>query len=245
MKITFLGTNGWFDTNTGSTTCTLLETEEAYIILDAGGGLYKTYDLIKEDKPIYMLLTHLHMDHIQGLPVLPLFQWHQGLTIIIPDNMKQALLNFMQPPYMPTPQNLKMEVNISGISEAKELPFKLTTLPLEHTVPTTGYRIEAEDKAITYALDTGICENLKKLAQNADLLITECSYLPGQMPNNAHLNPQEAAKIAKEAGAEILTLIHFKADDYNTMEKRDEALAAAGAIFAHTFAPYDGDQLTV
>ena len=48
MEITFLGTNGWFDTHTGSTTCVLAETENAYIIFDAGGGLYKTFDIIKK-----------------------------------------------------------------------------------------------------------------------------------------------------------------------------------------------------
>jgi len=36
MKITFLGTNGWYDTDCGNTICTLLETTKAYILLDAG-----------------------------------------------------------------------------------------------------------------------------------------------------------------------------------------------------------------
>jgi len=38
MKIHFLGTNGWFDSETGGTPCTLIDSEEAYIVLDAGSG---------------------------------------------------------------------------------------------------------------------------------------------------------------------------------------------------------------
>ncbi len=41
MKIVFLGTNGWYDTDTGNTICTLTETTRNYILLDAGNGIYK------------------------------------------------------------------------------------------------------------------------------------------------------------------------------------------------------------
>ena len=41
MKVLFLGTNGWYDTKTGNTTCILIETKKEYIILDAGNGFYK------------------------------------------------------------------------------------------------------------------------------------------------------------------------------------------------------------
>ena len=35
MKITFLGTNGWYDTKTGNTICTLIETKDYFIILQS------------------------------------------------------------------------------------------------------------------------------------------------------------------------------------------------------------------
>ncbi|MDR0953442.1 MAG: MBL fold metallo-hydrolase [Elusimicrobiota bacterium] len=245
MRINFLGTNGWFNTHTGNTTCTFVETAAAYIILDAGGGLYKAFDLIKEHKPVYILLSHLHMDHIEGLQVMPLFKWKQGATIIVGDGHKKELENIMRLPYMPAPKDLNMPVEIVEVSAAKDLPFLLSTKRLEHIVPTIGYRIEAEGKVLTYALDTGVSENARELARDADILITECSYLPGQSPNNNHLNPEQAAQLALEANAKLLALIHFKADDYNTIEKRDKAIAAAGHIFAHTYAPYDGDEVII
>ena len=245
MNIIFLGTNGWFDTHTGNTTCTLVETKDAYIILDAGSGIYKTYDIIKGKKPVYLLLSHLHMDHISGLQVLPLFRWAGGLQIIVGDGMKKPLENIMREPYMPAPAQLKTKTEIVEISQAKNLPFKLSTAALAHIVPTIGFRIEAESKILTYALDSGFTPNIIKLAKNADMLITECSYPPGEAPDNNHLGPEQAAALAQEAGAKILALIHFKADVYNNMQARDGAMAAAGAIFHHTIAPYDGDNICV
>ena len=41
MKIIFLGTNGWYDTNTGNTICVLVKDPRYHIIFDAGNGLYK------------------------------------------------------------------------------------------------------------------------------------------------------------------------------------------------------------
>ncbi|MEK7333592.1 MAG: ribonuclease Z, partial [Nitrospirota bacterium] len=60
MKITFLGTNGWYDTATGNTICILVETERYDIILDAGNGLYKADRYISNKKPVYLFLSHFH-----------------------------------------------------------------------------------------------------------------------------------------------------------------------------------------
>jgi len=245
MKITFLGTNGWFNTYTGHSTCVLAETKDAYIILDAGGGLYKANDIIKEDKPIFLLLTHLHLDHIEGLQVLPLFKFKQGMKILVEDSSLLDLQNIMRHPYMPAPKDLKMPTEIVPLSKVKNLPFKLEYLPLVHPVKTIGFRITDENKILTFALDTGPCENLLKLAENADLFITECSFLPGKPMGNHHLTPEQAAQAATEANAKMLALIHFKADDYTTLDKRDEALVSAGLYFTKTFAPYDGDFLNI
>jgi len=55
VKVVFLGTNGWFDTRTGNTICTLVETPREYIILDAGNGIHKADQYIKKKKQNYQL----------------------------------------------------------------------------------------------------------------------------------------------------------------------------------------------
>ena len=127
----------------------------------------------------------------------------------------------------------------------KDLSFKVETFELVHAVKTFGYKIFSEDKIISYGLDSGLCENILYLAKDSDLFICECSYLPAQDPDFNHLNPKAAALIAKEAKVKLLALIHFKADVYDSFEKRDEALLEAGKYFEKTFAPYDGDTITL
>ena len=67
MKIYFLGTMGWFDTKLGNTLCVLVDTGKEYIIFDAGTGFSKIDNYIKDKRPIYLFLSHFHLDHIIGL----------------------------------------------------------------------------------------------------------------------------------------------------------------------------------
>lgn len=244
MKINFLGTNGWFDTHTGSTSCVFLDTKESYIIFDCGSGFYKVPSLLKEDKPIYLFLSHLHLDHICGLQLLPLLKDKDITIIVVGKEQKENLAKFMQLPFMPTAKVLGIKV--AEIEEIKNnLPFKVEYFELAHAVKTFGYKIFSEDKIISYGLDSGLCKNILNLAKDSDLFICECSYLPAQDPDFNHLNPKAAALIAKESNVKLLALIHFKADVYDTFEKRDLALLEAGKYFVNTFAPYDGDEITI
>lgn len=246
MKVYFLGTNGWYTTQTGHTTCVLVETANEYFILDAGSGFFKTEYIIKDaKKPVYLFLSHLHLDHIDGLQVFTKFNWPQGLKILLGEGMKKELLTLMRPPFMGNPDGYKTRVEFFEPAQYHQLPLDIKVLPLVHTVPTNGLRWAKAGKIITYALDTQKCDNLKILAQDADLLMTECSFLPDHQPAANHLTPQEAAQTAKDANAKILALLHFKADDYTTFEDRDRALVAAGFIFPHTLAPYDGDNMEI
>jgi ribonuclease BN (tRNA processing enzyme) len=103
-----------------------------------------------------------------------------------------------------------------------------------------GYRFEVDDKIITFCGDTGYCDNAVKLAEGADILITECAFKPGQ--ENAdwpHLNPETAARIAKESGAKKLALTHFDAELYRTLEDRKNSEKIAQTIFSETFITED------
>ena len=60
-----------------------------------------------------------------------------------------------------------------------------------------------------------------KLAQGADLLITECGLKPGEKsPDWPHLNPEDAIWIARQANAKRLALTHFGAEVYRTLAER-------------------------
>lgn len=244
MQITFLGTNGWYATHTGSTTCVLAETEDFYLILDAGSGFYKLERLITDPKkPVFLFLSHLHLDHIDGLQVLSKFRWPQGLTVLVGKGMRKELKQFMRTPFMPDLDRQKTKVTILEPNQYAKTGLPVTVLPLAHTVLTLGLRLNYRGTVLAYAVDTGYCDNLIALAHNADLLITESSLPPDATESPVHMTPRQAARAAAEADAKTLALIHFKADTYPDFEDRDHALVAAGRIFPNTGAPYDGDRI--
>jgi len=248
MKIHFLGTNGWFDTKTGDTTCILIDAKEAYIILDAGNGIYKIDKYIKNSKkPVYLFLSHFHLDHIIGLHALEKFRFKQGLHIYSQKGSKRLLNLIIAKPFSMPFAKLPFKTFLHEIGEGafrKPLPFK--TKYLLHASKCLGYRFKIEGKVITFCTDTGYCKGLLELARGADLLITECAYASGQVVKSwPHLNPESATQAAKEAGVKKLALVHFDAGIYDNFKKREFALKTATTIFKNTIKVKDGSQIVI
>lgn len=247
MKIVFLGTNGWYDTPTGNTVCALVKTKRWDIVLDAGNGLYKLDRYCDGTKPVFILLSHFHIDHIAGLHLLLKFRFKKGLTICGGAGARRVLNTFVNRPFTAPFAMLPYPVKVLELpAEAGKLPFRLSTLPLEHADPVLGMRLELEGKALTYCTDTGYCPNALKLAKGADLLITECAHAPGESnPAWPHFNPETAAKLAVEAGAKRLAITHYSADRYRTAAARAAGLKISRRIFPKAIAAKDGLELEI
>lgn len=242
MKIIFLGTNGWYDTKTGNTICVLIKTGKFSIILDAGNGIHKLGQYIDWKKPAFLFLSHFHLDHIVGLHTLNKFNFQSGLKIYGQKGTKKILNQLIAQPFTFPLNKLPFKTEIKDISEGKyHLPFLVKTKFLVHSSPCLGYRFEIGKKKIAYCTDTDICENLINLAKDVDLLITECSFKPGQIdPNWPHLNPEMAAEIAKKSKVKKLILTHFDANIYKSLSERKETERIVRKIFKNTIAAIDG-----
>ncbi len=249
MKVIFLGTNGWYDSNTGNTICTLIETEQYFLILDAGNGIHKVDQYIPDNskKPVYLFISHFHLDHIVGLHILNKFNFTQGLRIYGQTGTKYMLNTIINASYTVPFDKLPFKVDIYELPEGiHHIPFLVNCKFLHHSLPCLGYRFELDNKIITYCTDTGFCENAIELARNADLLIAECSFKSGQSDANwPHLNPEDAAQIANKANARKLALLHFDANIYRTLEERKEAQEKAREIFNNTFAAMDNMEIKI
>ena len=228
MDIIFLGTNGWYDSPTGSTICTLISSEKYHILLAAGNGLYKADRYIKDDRPVFLFLSHFPLDHIEGLHVLNKFSF-PGLTILGQKGTVQTLKTIINEPFTVPLDRQTYPVEIRELSPGPyKLPFPLDCRFLRHASPCLGYRFDLDGKTITYIPDTGPCENAILLAEDADLLITECAFLPGEKSEEwPHLSPQDAADIARRAKAKRLALTHFDAGRYTSLQMRHQAAATA------------------
>ncbi|MCX5811915.1 MAG: MBL fold metallo-hydrolase [Proteobacteria bacterium] len=240
-KVVFLGTNGWYDTDTGNTICILVDTPYYTIILDAGNGIAKLDGYVDFNKPAYLFLSHFHFDHIIGLHTICKYNFQQGLWICGQEGIASILGKMLDAPFTAPIQDFQFTTQFVELPLQKDrLPFSVVSLPLLHKSLTLGYRFEVDNKIIAFCGDTGYCDNAVKLAESSDLLITECAFQSGQ--ENAywpHLNPETAARIAKESGAKRLALAHFDAELYKTIEDRKNAQEVARKIFPDTIASVD------
>ena len=246
MKVIFLGTNGWYDTEVGNTVCTLIETKSEYLILDAGEGLYKIDKYIKTKKPIYLFLSHFHLDHIIGLHILNKFDFPQGINFYGPPGMRKYLSRVIAKPYTMPIEKVKTKIRLNELHKKSSIPIKVEFKKLKHPSMCYGFRFVLEDKIISYCSDTGVCDNLFILAKDADLLISECSHKSGQKDKSwPHLNPQDAALVAKKSMAKRLALTHFNANLYLTASARKNAQGQAKKIFKNTFSAVDNMKIEV
>ncbi len=241
-KIVFMGTNGWYDSETGNTVSILIEAEEYDLVLDAGYGIWKLNHYSTGTKPVYLFISHFHMDHVAGMHTIALNAFPKGLTILVQDGGIELLNRIVSLPYTIPLEALRFESRLLEVPKQKEdLPFQSEFLPMDHTALTLGARFVIDGKIITYCPDTGYCDNAVTLARDADLLITECAYRPDESNVGwPHLNPETAAQIAREAGAKRLALTHFDARRYESIEQRREAESKARELFEHSSMTTDG-----
>ncbi|KKN43999.1 hypothetical protein LCGC14_0697600 [marine sediment metagenome] len=247
MRINFLGTNGWYATSWGNTTSILINSEDYYILLDAGDGIQKIDQFIVDEKPIVLLLSHLHLDHTIGFHSFAKLSFTQDFNVYGYKGIKEGLENIIRHPYSSPFADLQTKIEIHELKEGNHnVGFPITCGLLDHADPCIGYRMEIEDKIVTYCTDTGLCPNLYSLSEDADLLITECSYKPGQEEWGwAHLKPQEAAAVAVESKVKKLILTHFDASIYKTIQDRRDAESVAQKTFKNTLAATDGLEIVI
>lgn len=255
MKIIFLGTNGWYTNQNGNTSCILIDSAEGYIILDAGNGIYKIDEYIKEQKPISLFISHFHLDHVSGLHTLSKFEFPQGIDVYVGQGRKQDFETLVNPPYTlgfnPSPSNivnLKTQIRLHELLDGNHnIPFPVTVIELSHAYRDHGYCFILEGKTITYSGDCGVSKDSNKLAEKSNVLIHECSYA-FDLPSGktwGHVTPEQAAKIAKDSRVEKLVLTHFDPVYYPTLESRADAERRAKEIFPATIAAKDDYMLSV
>lgn len=110
--------------------------------------------------------------------------------------------------------------NIGKLQRSGKIKIDGQTLKLE------DFSIGKKGQTFAFVMDTRVCENAYKLAENADLLVIESTYLKTETDeaiSHGHLTASQAARIALEANARKLVLTHFSQRYQNIKEFLDEA----------------------
>lgn len=205
MNITLWGVRGSIPTtnpNTkqygGNTSCIEVDADGWLLVLDAGSGIQGLNGSANvKNTRIDILLTHLHMDHIQGLGFFgPLFNPACEIHIWAPAGNSQSLRarlgRYFSPPLFPVYfRNLtcKLILHEIGNSSFNVGPFAIQSAYVIHPGPTVGFRIQHQRGVFTYIPDHEFAlgckvNNLKDvrwlsgrdLAANADLMVHDAQY---------------------------------------------------------------------
>jgi phosphoribosyl 1,2-cyclic phosphodiesterase len=215
----------------GNTACVALEVPgEDPIVLDIGTGL-RFFGLTQPKDGTFRghaLVSHLHWDHVQGLPF-----FEPGLVAgsrfdiyapPLPDGSPVAteFERFMRPPLFPvTVDDVPGTIEFHDLDEGTRSIGKaeVMTRAIPHVGRTNGYRVTWEGTTVAYLSDHqqpsdgghGIDPRALELCDGVDLLIHDAQYTAVEFARKStwgHCTYEYALWVAKEAGARTLALYH-------------------------------------
>ncbi|MGH2944234.1 MAG: MBL fold metallo-hydrolase [Solirubrobacteraceae bacterium] len=219
----------------GNTSCVQVTLSDGtLVVLDAGTGI-RTMGLAlgAVEGPVTILLTHLHLDHIQGLMFFaPCFHTDSEIVIWGPAAAEAPLLDriarYISAPLSPV-EVRELPCRVS-FREAQRSEWQIGSATVQahsisHRGPTLGYRIEDGDTTLAYlpdhepALGAQI-ETLEDewisglaLARNADLLIHDAQYTDAEYPEHlgwGHSSLSDAVAFGRRAAAGRMLLFHHE-----------------------------------
>ena len=262
LTVRFLGVRGSIATPGaelsagGNTACLEVCAGDTRIILDAGTGLRTLGNERMAGGPRHstILLSHLHWDHVCGLPFFtPVYVPGHRVEIASGPNgvlpLEEAIRGIFRAPFFPVDFT-----DLGGQVTTRELrsndrftigDIEITMARLNHPDPVYGFRLEHDGHSIVYATDTEhfacVDPTLKKLAAGADILVYDSQYTPDEYPSKVgwgHSTWQAGAELARAAGVPQLVLFHH--DPARTDAQLAAIEATARAALPGTVAAREG-----
>jgi phosphoribosyl 1,2-cyclic phosphodiesterase len=254
----------------GNTSCVSVRVpRHEPIVFDMGTGLRYFGLTLPSDRPFHgtCLVSHLHWDHIQGLPFFtPILR--DGATIQVvaprqepPRTAAQMFAEAIGPPLFPV--HLVTLPGTIGFREVTDDEFTIGEVEvvsrlIPHVGPTCGYRITHGGLSVAYLSDHQMpsdgsfsaTDGALELCRDADLVIHDAQYTPEEFANKSdwgHCTVDYAVWLAGEAGAERLALFHHDPmHDDATIDRLAASAAECGAANGVTvFAAREGETISL
>ena len=222
----------------GNTSCVAIGHDDGApsLVLDAGTGLRRLSGLL-EGRAFRgsILLTHLHWDHVQGLPFFAAGDRDDAeVRLAMPDqgDPVDVLSRAMSPPHFPIgPHGLRGKWRFDAISEGRHRieGFDILALEIAHKGGLTfGYRIEDERSSVAYlpdhamvgraeteSADERLWANALELVTGVDILIHDAQFVEEERAMAVaygHATIEATWELAERAGVARLILFHHGPD---------------------------------
>lgn len=220
---------GRFEEFGGNTPCVEIRCGDRLFVVDGGSGIAPLGHVLAASKPreIDVVLSHLHLDHVSGLPffkpaLLPDCNIHLHCGNLRGDSAEEALARLFSPPLFPISLNqLPGKFVHHGFKAGDDLVFpdgtRVRTIPLNHPGGATGYRFDFDGRAACYISDIEHTapwppKDLREFVTGSDLVIydgmfSETEYLCCQ--GWGHSTWQKGVALAQAAGVPNLAVFHL------------------------------------
>ncbi len=257
----------------GNTSCVELRPPGCdVVILDAGTGIRELgVRLVQEGaERMFLLLTHLHVDHLEGLGMFePIWRKETELHIWGPASpvasLEQRIATYFSPPLFPVHLSevpATIEYHDASESEWQIDGAGFTSNAIIHPGPTVGYRIESKGRVLAYltdhepALGADLTSDAPDwisgfaLAHRADVLIHDCQYTPQEYEHRlgfGHSTTEHVARFAETTEVDRVLLFHHDPmhsdDEIDAM--RDDVVARWGVDGDRCSAAAEGAEIQV
>jgi phosphoribosyl 1,2-cyclic phosphodiesterase len=222
----------------GHTSCLAITPEggeRPTLVLDAGTGLRSLTALLGGDAyEGSIVLSHLHWDHMQGLPFFAAGDRETArVDLYVPAqdgrSGRDLLAHSFSPPSFPiAPEGLHGRWTFHAMEEGRHKVegLAVTAVEIEHKGGLTfGLRVDDERGSVAYLPDhapaAGVSDALLTMLDGVDVLIHDAQFLEGERPvavDYGHATVQDCVKLAERCGASTVVLFH------HSPARTDEAL---------------------
>ncbi len=259
MRVVLWGTRGAITTpgpakvNHGANTaCVTVSDGDRMLILDGGIGIIPLAERIMatrrpgEKQSLHLLMSHLHWDHVIGLPFFtPVFIPSFTLAINGRDagqiaSTTDRLFSSTYSPIKGT-KNLGAELVYRGLDpgHTRMAGFEVSHTELSHPGGSMAFRIQSGERAVVYATDHEAGdrvrdEGLVELSRGADILVHDAQWTLSEREQSkgfGHSSWRDAVVCGLAAGVGTLVLFHHHPhhDDLVLEEMGRQAAAMAGS----------------
>jgi ribonuclease Z len=216
-QLLLLGTGAALADGSREPTMLALHGATSTIVIDCGSNAVRQLQRLNVplDSIERVILTHAHQDHTSGFPLLVEMLWLAGRRRPLPvhgpanaiDVIRRVTTQWDTTGWEGFPElqwhNVPLEINTLVVVGAD---FEITAAPGEHgSTPVLGLRArDLQGGVMAYSADGQSSPGVRALAQQADILVHEAT---GKYPG--HSTAEDAAQLAKAAGARKLVLVHL------------------------------------